>query len=81
MSNGFGLVPRALLLLFSQFVSGKVEMQDSHIKNQSVRAFELEEEHRVSRGLLSRTCECPHEGAPLFEVFLAVINAACNGEA
>ncbi len=60
-------------------------MQDTHIKNQSVRAFELEEEHRVSRGLfglLSRTCECPHEGAPLSGVCLvAVINAACNGEA
>lgn len=38
------------LLMLSQFVSGKVEMQDTHVKNQSVRAFELEEEHRVSCG-------------------------------
>ena len=57
MSNGFWLVPRALLLIFSQFVSGKVEMQDTHIKNQSVRAFELEEEHRVSHGVFSRSRE------------------------
>ena len=30
-----------------QFVGGKVEMQDKHIKNQSMRSFELQEEHKV----------------------------------
>lgn len=49
-----------------QFVSGKVEMQDTHIKHQSVRAYELEQEHKVSAwstfaplGLLLLPCAAP----------------------